>query len=66
MVEAEIVKGLLQSEGIDAHVSGHYLQGGVGDLQAGDLAKVHVEDEDFADARSIVARYEASDFADSD
>ncbi|MGV6827678.1 MAG: putative signal transducing protein, partial [bacterium] len=29
--EANIVVGMLQAEGIDAHLTGHYLQGGVGE-----------------------------------
>ena len=58
ITEAEIVRGMLESSQIEAHVSGYYLQGGVGDLQATDLAKVHVNDEDFDRAREILAEYE--------
>lgn len=60
ITEAEIIRGMLESNQIEAHVSGYYLQGGVGDLQATDLAKVHVNDEDFARAREILADYEGN------
>ena len=56
--EANIVCGLLRSNGIEAHVGGYYLQGGVGDLAAFDFATVHVADEDVARARTIIADYE--------
>lgn len=58
ITEAEIVRGMLESNHIDAHVSGYYLQGGVGDLQATDLAKVHVNDADFDKAKEILSEYE--------
>ena len=60
ITEAEIIRGMLESSQIEAHVSGYYLQGGVGDLQATDLAKVHVNDEDFTRAREILAEYEGN------
>lgn len=58
ITEAEIIRGMLESNQIEAHVSGYYLQGGVGDLQATDLAKVHVHDEDFDQARELLSEYE--------
>ena len=58
ITEAEIVRGMLQSHDIEAHVSGYYLQGGIGDLQPTDLAKVHVSDEDFNQARELLVEYE--------
>ena len=58
ITEAEIVRGMLESNQIEAHVSGYYLQGGVGDLQPTDLAKVHVSDEDYDQAREILSEYE--------
>jgi hypothetical protein len=56
--EANIVSGMLRANGIDAHVGGYYLQGGVGDLAAFNFANVHVPDEDVDLARSIIAEYE--------
>jgi hypothetical protein len=56
--EAHIVAGLLKSHEIEAHVGGHYLQGGVGDLAAMGFATVHVADEDVDLAMSVIADYE--------
>jgi hypothetical protein len=59
IVEAHIVAGLLQSRGLTAHVGGHYLQGGIGELAALDSATVSVEDGDEASARALIAEYES-------
>lgn len=61
ITEAHIVAGMLQAHGIEAHVGGHYLQGGVGDLAALDFALVWVADEDIDAARSVIIEYENSD-----
>lgn len=58
ITEAHIVSGLLNSNGIEAHVGGHYLQGGVGELAAFDFAHVHVADKDVQAAKSILAEYD--------
>jgi len=60
ITEAEIVKGMLLSNNIEAHVSGFYLQGGIGEMAPTDLAKVHVPDEDFERAREIIHEYEGN------
>jgi hypothetical protein len=44
--EAHIVAGMLQANGIEAHVGGYYLQGAIGDIGTLNLANVHVSDED--------------------
>ena len=58
ITEAHIVAGLLKSNGIEAHVGGHYLQGGVGELAPFNFANVHVADEDVTLAKTIIAEYE--------
>ena len=58
--EANIVAGMLRANGIEAHVGGYYLQGGVGDLAAQDFANVHVADEDLDAARSLITEYDNS------
>lgn len=58
--EAHIVSGMLRSNGIEAHVGGYYLQGGVGDLAAFGFANVHVPDEDVEQAMLLIAQYEAA------
>lgn len=60
ITEAEIVKGMLLSNNIEAHVSGYYLQGGIGEMAPTDLAKVHVPDEAFEEARAMIREYEES------
>ena len=60
ITEAEIVKGLLLSNDIEAHVSGYYLQGGIGEMAPTDLAKVHVPDEDYERARELILEYEGN------
>lgn len=56
--EAHILAGFLESQGINAHVSGHYLQGGVGELAPTDLAKIFVADDDIESARALVESYQ--------
>lgn len=58
ITEAHIVRGMLEAHGIEAHVGGHYLQGGVGDLVAQGFATVHVEEAEALDARSLIDAYE--------
>jgi hypothetical protein len=61
LAEAHIVAGLLRSRGIECHVGGHYLQGAMGEIGAAGFTNVHVEDEDYLLARTLVAEYESSD-----
>jgi len=58
ITEAEIIKGLLLANGIEAHSSGFYLQGAIGDMAPIDFAKVHVPDDDYVRARELVKEYE--------
>ena len=62
ITEAHIVRGMLNSRGIDAEVGGHYLQGGVGELATMDFANVMVEEEDIALARKVIEEYEAENY----
>ena len=58
ITEAHIIKGLLESNGIEAYVGGHYLQGGIGELPASDTASIHVYDEQVEEAKKIIHQYE--------
>lgn len=60
ITEAHIVAGLLKSNGIEAFVGGHYLQGAMGEIGAAGFSNVHVEDEDLYPARQLITEYEAS------
>jgi hypothetical protein len=66
ITEAQIVRGMLESYGIDAFVGGQYLQGGVGDLAAMDFSTISVADEDVDSARELVMKYEAGELNQSD
>ena len=58
IIEAHIIAGLLKSNNIQAHVGGHYLQGGIGDLAAMEFATINVADEDITQAKQIISEYE--------
>jgi hypothetical protein len=59
IIEAQLIAGLLESKGIETHVGGTYLQGGIGELAAMDFATVSVDEKDVARSRSIIDEYEA-------
>ena len=58
IIEAHIVSGMLNANGIETHVGGYYLQGGVGDVAVFDFANVQVADEDVVLALPLIAEYE--------
>ncbi len=60
IAEAEIVSGMLRAHGIDAHVGGYYLQGGVGELAPMGFASVQVEASQLGPARQLVDQYTAA------
>jgi len=60
IVEAHIVAGMLQSQGIKTFVGGHYLQGAVGDLAVQGFADVQVLEDDVDLAKSLITEYETS------
>lgn len=61
-IEAHLVKNLLEQHGIEAHVAGHYLQGGLGELPVINMIEVQVAKEDTARAQEIISAYEAGEF----
>lgn len=61
ITEAHIVKGMLEANGIDAYVNGHYLQGGIGELAAMDFASVQVDEKDTEAAKKLIETYEKTD-----
>jgi hypothetical protein len=61
ITEAHIVAGMLRAHGLECHVGGHYLQGGIGDMAVQDFAVVHVADEDVTAAKELIAQYESDD-----
>lgn len=63
IMDAHIVAGMLQACGIVSFVSGHYLQGAIGDLSPMGFAKVMVNDDDMDAALSLIHDYERADIS---
>jgi Putative prokaryotic signal transducing protein len=61
IIDAHIVAGMLQSFGLVCYVSGHYLQGAVGDLSPMGFANVFVNDADMDAAEDIIREYESKE-----
>ncbi len=65
-IQAHLVKIQLQGEGIQAQVSGDYLQGAMGELPAVGMMEVMVDESDLKKALSIIREWEASDDQDDE
>jgi hypothetical protein len=57
IIEASIIKGLLEQGGIQASINGYYLQGGVGELPASGTVSVWVDDLQIIQAQQLIADY---------
>ncbi len=57
-IDAHIVKGMLEQQGIQARVNGEFLQGGIGELPLIDLVTVSVAEEDYEKALEVLREYE--------
>lgn len=62
-IEANLLKNILEQEGIAVHISGEYLQGGMGELPAMGLVSIMVEDEDSSRAEKIIRDWEQGAYA---
>ncbi|SQG00191.1 Uncharacterised protein [Paucimonas lemoignei] len=60
LMEAELLQGMLASEGIEAHVTGRHLLGGLGELPALGLLGVSVDNDDVERARELITAYNAA------
>lgn len=60
LLEAEVLIGMLGNEGVDAHLVGRDLLGGVGELPMQGLLGVAVPDEQAQYARELIAAYNAA------
>jgi hypothetical protein len=63
VLEAHMLHDLLKQEGISSRVDGAYLQGGVGELPAAGFVRLVVDDADYARARSVIERWEATEIS---
>jgi len=59
-IEAHLVMHQLQQAGINARIEGEYLQGGIGELAASGNVRVLVDPKDEAEARLVIADWEAA------
>jgi len=64
--EAHLLQGLLAQFGIEAHISGHYLQGAFGELPMTNMIQLLVEKHTEQRAIEILERYERGEFAHDD
>ena len=62
-LEANLLKNILQLEGIAAHINGEYLQGASGELPVTGLVSVLVDEDDVWQAKEIVRNWERGDYA---
>lgn len=61
-VEAQMLQDLLKQDGIATRIDGAFLQGAVGELQAGGLVRLVVEDDDdHARARAVIEQWERAE-----
>lgn len=60
LLEAQMLLGMLENEGIDAHLAGRDLIGGMGDLPAMGLLGLLVADEHADEARQLIGEYNAA------
>ncbi len=66
IIDANLVKGLLEAEGMMAFVDGQHLQGGIVELPAAGLVSVAVSESDEDAALKIVAEFEKEATAQND
>ncbi|UCJ16574.1 DUF2007 domain-containing protein [Pseudomonas sp. MM211] len=57
LMEGELLRSMLASEGIQAHLIGGHLVGAVGELPACGLLGMLVEDDDAERAQRLIAEY---------
>ncbi len=57
IVDASIVKGLLEQGGVQVYLNGYYLQGGIGELPASGMASLWVNEQQVTHAKQLIADY---------
>jgi len=62
-IEAYLVQGLLEGEGLECEIHGEYLPGGAGLLPAAGTVELWVPVKQEAAARDLLRRYEQGEFA---
>jgi hypothetical protein len=59
-VEAHMLLDLLKQEGLSANIRGEHLQGALGEIPAGGLVRLEIDEANYAQARALVERWDAS------
>lgn len=62
-IEAYLIQGLMEAEGIECEIRGEFLAGGAGMLPANSNVSLWVNEQQEAEARELLKRYERGDFA---
>lgn len=57
MMEGELLQSMLASEGIESHITGRHLLGGIGELPVFGLLGLAVENEQAERARQLITEY---------
>ena len=57
MMEGELLQSMLASEGIDSHISGRHLLGGIGELPVFGVLGLAVDDAQAERARKLITEY---------
>lgn len=57
MMEGELLQSMLASEGVEAHITGRHLLGGIGELPVSGLLGLAVEDHQAERARQLITEY---------
>ena len=61
IIEAHIVSGMLNANGIKTYIGGYYLQGGIGEACGFNFANIQVADEDYKIALPFISEYESAE-----
>jgi len=62
-IEANLLKNILEQEGITVFINGEYLQGGIGELPAIGLISILVEEQDTRNAKKIIQEWEQGKYS---
>ena len=65
-VQAHLLQDVLRQHGIASHVQGEHLQGAIGELPAGSLVRLLVDDADYGAARRALEDWERAEPMDED
>jgi hypothetical protein len=57
MMEGELLQAMLASEGVEAHITGRHLLGGIGELPVFGLLGLTVNDDQAERARQLITEY---------